>query len=438
MEPTKILLGDEAIPKFWYNILADLPWPLPPALHPKTRLPLSPDDLVGLFPKSLVEQEMSHERLIEIPDEVLEAYKMWRPTPLHRAYRLERALDTPAKIYYKYEGGNPSGSHKLNTALPQAYFNRQEGIKRLTTETGAGQWGSALSLACSLFGLECRVFMVRISYDQKPYRRILMETWGATCIPSPSQTTQAGRNALAQDPETPGTLGLAISEAIEEALARSDTHYALGSVLNHVLLHQTVIGLEAKAQLASIGVMPDMIVGCVGGGSNFAGLALPFVPEKLSGRKVKMVCVEPIATPSLTKGAYIYDYADTAGLTPLLKMHTLGKDFVPPKVHAGGLRYHGMAPIVSFLYDKGLLEAKAVEQQDAFSAAVIFARTEGVVPAPESAHAIRVVINEAMLAKEEGKNKVILLNLSGHGYLDLSAYDAYLKGQISPNPKQEA
>lgn len=436
MEPTKILLGDEAIPRFWYNTLADLPWPLPPALHPKTRSPLSPDDLAGLFPKSLVEQEMSHERLIEIPDEVLEAYKMWRPTPLHRAYRLERALDTPAKIYYKYEGGNPSGSHKLNTALPQAYFNRQEGIKRLTTETGAGQWGSALSLACSLFGLECRVFMVRISYDQKPYRRILMETWGATCIPSPSQTTQAGRSALQQDPETPGTLGLAISEAIEEALARSDTHYALGSVLNHVLLHQTVIGLEAKAQLASIGVMPDVIVGCVGGGSNFAGLALPFVPEKLSGRKVKMVCVEPIATPSLTKGAYIYDYADTAGLTPLLKMHTLGKDFVPPKVHAGGLRYHGMAPIVSFLYDKGLLEAKAVEQQEAFSAAVIFARTEGVVPAPESAHALRVVINEAMLAKEEGKNKVILLNLSGHGYLDLSAYDAYLKGQISP--KQEA
>ncbi|MDY7018356.1 MAG: TrpB-like pyridoxal phosphate-dependent enzyme [Nitrospirota bacterium] len=436
MEPTKILLGDEAIPKFWYNILADLPWPLPPALHPKTRSPLSPNDLAGLFPKSLVEQEMSHERLIEIPDEVLEAYKMWRPTPLHRAYRLERALDTPAKIYYKYEGGNPSGSHKLNTALPQAYFNRQEGIKRLTTETGAGQWGSALSLACSLFGLECRVFMVRISYDQKPYRRILMETWGATCIPSPSQTTQAGRNALAQDPETPGTLGIAISEAIEEALARSDTHYALGSVLNHVLLHQTVIGLEAKAQLASIGVMPDVIVGCVGGGSNFAGLVLPFVPEKLSGRKVKMVCVEPIATPSLTKGAYIYDYADTAGLTPLLKMHTLGKDFVPPKVHAGGLRYHGMAPIVSFLYDNGLLEAQAVEQQEAFSAAVIFARTEGVVPAPESAHALRVAISEAMLAKEEGKNKVILLNLSGHGYLDLSAYDAYLKGQISP--KQEA
>ena len=436
MEPTKILLGDEATPKFWYNILADLPWPLPPALHPKTQSPLSPDDLAGLFPKSLVEQEMSHERLIEIPDEVLDAYKMWRPTPLHRAYRLERALDTPAKIYYKYEGGNPSGSHKLNTALPQAYFNRQEGIKRLTTETGAGQWGSALSLACSLFGLECRVFMVRISYDQKPYRRILMETWGATCIPSPSQTTQAGRNALEQDPETPGTLGIAISEAIEEALARSDTHYALGSVLNHVLLHQTVIGLEAKAQLASIGVMPDVIVGCVGGGSNFAGLALPFVPEKLSGRKVKMVCVEPIATPSLTKGAYIYDYADTAGLTPLLKMHTLGKDFVPPKVHAGGLRYHGMAPIVSFLYDNGLLEAKAVEQQEAFSAAVIFARTEGVVPAPESAHALRVAISEAMLAKEEGKNKVILLNLSGHGYLDLSAYDAYLKGQISP--KQEA
>ena len=436
MEPTKILLGEEAIPKFWYNILADLPWPLPPALHPKTRSVLSPDDLAGLFPESLVEQEMSHERFIEIPDEVLEAYRMWRPTPLHRAYRLERALDTPAKIYYKYEGGNPSGSHKLNTALPQAYFNRLEGIKKLTTETGAGQWGSALSLACSLFGLECRVFMVRISYDQKPYRRILMETWGATCIPSPSQTTQAGRNALQQDPETPGTLGLAISEAIEEALARSDTHYALGSVLNHVLLHQTVIGLEAKAQLASIGVMPDVIVGCVGGGSNFAGLALPFVPEKLSGQKVKMVCVEPTATPSLTKGTYTYDYADTAGLTPLLKMHTLGKDFVPPKVHAGGLRYHGMAPIVSLLYDKGLLEAEAVEQQEAFSAAVIFSRTEGVVPAPESAHALRVAINEAMLAKEEGKSKAIILNLSGHGYLDLSAYDAYLKGQIPS--KQEA
>jgi tryptophan synthase beta chain len=436
MEPTKILLGEEAIPKFWYNILADLPWPLPPALHPKTRSVLSPDDLAGLFPESLVEQEMSHERFIEIPDEVLEAYRMWRPTPLHRAYRLERALDTPAKIYYKYEGGNPSGSHKLNTALPQAYFNRLEGIKKLTTETGAGQWGSALSLACSLFDLECRVFMVRISYDQKPYRRILMETWGATCIPSPSQTTQAGRNALQQDPETPGTLGLAISEAIEEALARSDTHYALGSVLNHVLLHQTVIGLEAKAQLASIGVMPDVIVGCVGGGSNFAGLALPFVPEKLSGQKVKMVCVEPTATPSLTKGTYTYDYADTAGLTPLLKMHTLGKDFVPPKVHAGGLRYHGMAPIVSLLYDKGLLEAEAVEQQEAFSAAVIFSRTEGVVPAPESAHALRVAINEAMLAKEEGKSKAIILNLSGHGYLDLSAYDAYLKGQIPS--KQEA
>lgn len=435
MEPIKILMGEEAIPRFWYNILADLPWPLPQALHPKTRSPLSPEDLVEIFPKSLVEQEMTHERLIEIPKEVREAYKMWRPTPLHRAYRLEKALVTPAKIFYKYEGGNPSGSHKLNTALAQAYYNRQDGTKRLTTETGAGQWGSALSLACSFFGLECRVYMVRISYDQKPYRRILMETWGATCIPSPSQTTQSGRIALQQDPETPGTLGLAISEAIEEAASSSETHYALGSVLNHVLLHQTVIGQEVKTQLENIGVVPDVIVGCVGGGSNFAGLALPFVPEKLSGRNLRMVCVEPTATPSLTEGAYTYDFGDTAGLTPLLKMHSLGKDFVPPKVHAGGLRYHGMAPIVSFLYDKGLLEAKAVDQEDAFSAAVLFARTEGIVPAPESAHAIHVAINEAISAREEGKERVILLNLSGHGYLDLSAYEAFLKRGISSKQK---
>lgn len=431
MNLTKVVLDESILPKFWYNILADIPWPFPPALHPKTHSPITPSDLSDIFPLSLIAQESSTERFIEIPPEVRKAYQLWRPTPLYRASRLEKLLDTPARIYYKYEGVNPSGSHKLNTALAQAYYNRQEGIKRLTTETGAGQWGSALSLACSFFNLECRVYMVRVSYEQKPYRRVLMETWGGICLPSPSQETQAGRDALIKAPDTPGSLGLAISEAIEEAKTRSDTHYALGSVLNHVLLHQTVIGLEAKEQLAHIETTPDILIGCVGGGSNFAGLALPFVPQKLRGEPIRMICVEPSATPTLTKGVYDYDYGDTAGLTPLLKMYTLGKDFVPPKVHAGGLRYHGMAPIVSLLYEKGIFEARAIPQTDAFHAAVIFARTEGIVPAPEAAHALSVTLDEAKKAKQEGKSPTILVNLSGHGYLDLTAYDAYLRGNLS-------
>ncbi len=430
MEKTKIILEEEEMPTSWYNVLPDLPLPLPPALHPATGKPVTPADLAPIFPMGLIEQEMSHQHYIEIPEEVQSIYRMWRPTPLHRAYRLEKALDTPAKIFYKYEGVSPAGSHKPNTAIAQAYYNKKEGIKRMATETGAGQWGSALAMGCNFFGIECKVYMVKVSYFQKPYRRILMETWGAKCVPSPSEDTQSGRNILAQDPDCPGSLGIAISEAVEDAVNRDDTKYSLGSVLNHVLLHQTIVGQEAKKQLEKADSFPDMIVGCIGGGSNFAGVFLPFIPDKLKGRKLRIICVEPEACPTVTKGPYTYDHGDVAGLTPLLKMYTLGHTFVPPPVHAGGLRYHGMAPIVSHLANLGVIEAVALPQTPVFEAAVRFARAEGIVPAPEPAHAIKVVIDEALACRESGEKKTILLALSGHGHFDLAAYDAYLGGKL--------
>jgi tryptophan synthase beta chain len=429
---TKILLDERDIPTRWYNIQADLTTPLPPPLHPATGQPIGPQDLAPLFPMELIKQEVSQERWIEIPEEVRDVYRLWRPTPLYRARRLERALQTPARIYYKYEGVSPAGSHKPNTSVAQAYYNRQEGVRRLTTETGAGQWGSALAMACRFFGLECRVYMVKVSYQQKPYRRVLMEAWGARVVPSPSPDTQAGRKVLQEDPDSPGSLGIAISEAVEDAATRDDTKYALGSVLNHVLMHQTVIGLEAKRQLERAGDEADVVVGCVGGGSNFAGFAFPFVADKLTGRKphLRVVAVEPAACPSLTKGRYVYDFGDTLGLTPLIKMYTLGHSFVPPPVHAGGLRYHGMAPLVCKLYDEKVIEAVAVPQVATFEAAVEFARAEGILPAPEAAHAVRVVLDEALRAREEGRERTIVFNLCGHGLLDLSAYEAYLGGQL--------
>lgn len=428
MEEYKILLGEEEIPTYWYNVLADLPFELPPLLDPvkgePTRLP------PPLFPEVLNEQEFSKERYIEIPGEVREVYKLWRPTPLYRARRWEKALDTPAKIYYKWEGVSPPGSHKPNTAVAQAYYNKKEGVKRLTTETGAGQWGSALAFGCRLFGLECKVYMVKVSYHQKPYRRVLMETWGAEVVPSPSQDTESGKRILAQDPETSGSLGIAISEAVEDAGSREDTKYSLGSVLNHVLLHQTVVGLETRKQLEKAGDYPDILVGCVGGGSNFAGFFLPFLKEKLEGKPLRMVCAESMACPSLTKGLYAYDYGDTAGVAPIAKMDTLGHTFVPAPIHAGGLRYHGMAPMISALYEEGLVEAVAFYQNSVFEAALNFAQAEGFVPAPESAHAIKAVMDEALKCREAGESKVIAFNFSGHGHFDLGAYDAYLAGQL--------
>jgi tryptophan synthase beta chain len=381
----------------------------------------------------LIMQEFSPERYIEIPEEVQDILLTWRPTVLHRAYKLEKALDTPAKIFYKYEGTSPAGSHKLNTAVPQAYYNKKEGVKRISTETGAGQWGSALSIACSFFDIECKVYMVKVSFNGKPYRRIMMETYGATCVASPSMDTKAGREMLAKDPNCNGSLGLAISEAVEDAVSRDDTHYALGSVLNHVLLHQTIIGEETIQQMEMAGEYPDILVGCVGGGSNFAGLFIPWLRDKISGKKpnTRVICVEPTATPTLTKGPYAYDYGDVAGLTPLLKMYTLGHDFMPPPVHAGGLRYHGMAPIVSHLYNLGIIEAQAVPQLSTFEAGVLFARTEGILSAPESTHAIKVAIDEAVKCRESGESKNILICLSGHGHFDLSSYDAYLQGKLS-------
>lgn len=428
MKEYKILLGEEEIPTYWYNVLADLPFELPPLLHPVTGEPtrLPPP----LFPEALNEQEFSKERYIEIPEEVREVYKLWRPTPLYRARRWEKALDTPAKIYYKWEGVSPPGSHKPNTAVAQAYYNKKEGVKRLTTETGAGQWGSALAFACRLFGLECKVYMVKVSYDQKPYRRIMMEAWGATVVPSPSQDTETGRRILAQDPETSGSLGMAISEAVEDAGSREDTKYSLGSVLNHVLLHQTVVGLETRKQLEKAGDYPDILVGCVGGGSNFAGLFFPFLKDKLEGKPLRMVCAESMACPSLTKGLYAYDYGDTAGVAPIAKMYTLGHTFVPAPIHAGGLRYHGMSPLISALYDQKLIEAVAFHQNSIFDAAISFAQAEGFVPAPESAHAIKAVMEEALKCREAGESKVIAFNFSGHGHFDLAAYEAYLAGQL--------
>jgi tryptophan synthase beta chain len=431
-EHTKYLLSEDQIPTVWYNMLADLPAPLPPVLHPGTLQPIGPQDLLPLFPLEVIKQEVSTERYIPIPGEVLDVYRLWRPTPLFRAHRLERALDLPkdVRIFYKYEGVSPAGSHKPNTAVPQAFYNKQEGVARLTTETGAGQWGSSLAMACAFFGLELKVYMVKISYAQKPYRRALMETWGATCVPSPSRDTNAGRAILEKDPDSTGSLGIAISEAVEDAAKREDTKYSLGSVLNHVLLHQTVIGQEVLLQLELADAWPDVVVGCVGGGSNFGGLALPFVREKLAGREVRIVAAEPAACPSLTKGKYAYDFGDTAGMTPLVKMHTLGHTFIPAGIHAGGLRYHGAAPLISHLLELGAIEATAVKQRPAFESAVLFARNEGILPAPEPTHAIKVTIDEALAAKEAGQPKTILFGLCGHGHFDLSAYDSYLSGSL--------
>ncbi|MBI2153778.1 MAG: TrpB-like pyridoxal phosphate-dependent enzyme [Candidatus Rokubacteria bacterium] len=429
---TKYLLDEKDIPTKWYNIQADLKTPLPPVLHPGTGQPIGPQDLAPLFPMELIKQEVSRERWIEIPEEVRNVLRLWRPTPLIRARRLEKALGTPARIYYKYEGVSPAGSHKPNTAVAQAYYNKKQGVTRLTTETGAGQWGSALAMACAFFGLQCKVYMVKVSYQQKPYRRVLMETWGAQVVPSPSPDTQAGKKVLEQDPNSPGSLGIAISEAVEDAATRDDTKYSLGSVLNHVLMHQTVVGLETKKQLEKADDEADILVGCIGGGSNFSGFSFPFAADKLAGKKKKLriIAVEPSACPSLTRGKYAYDFGDTVGLTPLVKMHTLGHTFVPPPLHAGGLRYHGMAPLVCKLYEEGVIEAVAVPQVTTFQAAIQFARTEGIPPAPEAAHAVRVVIDEALRCKKEGKRKTIVFNLSGHGHFDLSAYEAYLTGKL--------
>lgn len=429
---TRFLLPQSQIPKAWYNIAADLSIHIPPPLHPATQEPVTPDFLEVLFPRELILQEVATDRFVDIPEPVREIYRLWRPTPLIRAVRLEKALDTPAHIYFKYEGVSPSGSHKPNTAVAQAFYNKVAGTKALTTETGAGQWGSALALAGNFFDIPVEVFMVKVSYNQKPYRRILMETYGAKVYASPTDRTEFGRKILAEDPENPGSLGIAISEAVEAAATSGGAKkYSLGSVLNHVLLHQTVIGLEALEQMDLAGEYPDVVIGCVGGGSNFAGLAFPFLQYNLrEGKSTRFVAVEPAAAPTLTKGPYAYDYGDTAKMAPIVKMHTLGHDFVPPPIHAGGLRYHGMAPLVSALVESGHIEPRAVHQRATFEAAVLFARTQGIVPAPESAHAVRVAIDEALDAKEKGEARVILFNLSGHGHFDLAAYDAYLKGQL--------
>jgi len=430
MRDKKIVLSEREIPRQWYNVQADLPNPLPPPLNPATGQPITPDMLAPVFPMNLIEQEVSTERWIDIPQEVLEKFLLWRPTPLYRAYSLERFLGTPARIYFKNEGVSPPGSHKPNTAIAQAYYNKVFGIKRLATETGAGQWGSALAFACNQFGLECKVYMVRVSYNQKPYRRILMETWGAKCVPSPSPDTNAGRKFLEQNPEHPGSLGISISEAIEDAVTSKGTRYSLGSVLNHVLLHQTIVGLEVQKQLAMVREYPDIIIGCAGGGSNFSGLFLPFARDKIYGKEVKIIACEPTSCPTMTKGPYIYDFGDTAETTPLIPMYSLGHSFVPAPIHAGGLRYHGMAPIVSRLLVDGLMEARAYPQLETFRAGITFARTEGFIPAPETNHAITCVIEEAKKAKEEGKEKVILFNWSGHGIVDLAAYDAFISGKL--------
>lgn len=438
MSEKKILLSEREIPTHWYNIMADMPNLPKPPLNPATGQPAGPEDLAAIFPMELIKQEVSSERWIEIPEEVRELYKIWRPTPMFRAVQLEKALDTPAHIYYKYEGVSPAGSHKLNTAIPQAYYNKEAGITRLTTETGAGQWGSSISMACKFFGLECMVYMVKVSYNQKPYRRILMNTFGAKVVASPSNLTEAGRAVLAADPDSNGSLGIAISEAVEDAAGRSDTNYALGSVLNHVCLHQTVIGQEAKLQMEKAGEYPDVIFGSCGGGSNFAGLVFPFLQDNLTqGKSTRLVAVEPEACPTLTRGKFAYDFGDVAKMTPLMMMYTLGHEFMPPGIHAGGLRYHGDSPLVSQLYHDRLLEALAVNQTSVFQAAVQFAQTEGILPAPESAHAISAAIDEALRAKESGEKKVILIALSGHGHFDMSAYESYLSGSLQDIPYSE-
>ena len=429
--PVKYLLDESRLPKTWYNLASDLPKPLPPVIHPGTGKPIGPDDLAPLFPMALIQQEVSVERDIEIPEPVREVYRQWRPAPLFRARRLEQALDTPARIYYKYEGVSPAGSHKPNTAVAQAFYNKEAGVKRVITETGAGQWGSSLAFGGAVFGLDIQVFMVRVSYNQKPYRRAMMETWGARCLASPSEETQSGRAILAQRPDHPGSLGIAISEAVEIAAQADDARYALGSVLNHVLLHQTVVGIEALAQMEMADDYPDVIVGCTGGGSNFAGIAFPFLGAQLrGGRKVRLVAVEPAACPTLTRGPYAYDFGDTSHLTPLLRMHTLGSTFTPPGFHAGGLRYHGMAPMVSHVKELGLIEAKSYHQTPCFAAGIQFAKTEGIVPAPEANHAIRGAIDEALRCKAEGVSRAILFNMCGHGHFDMQAYTDYLTGKL--------
>lgn len=431
MKTVKYLLPDNELPSRWYNLQADLPEPLPPVLHPGTHQPIGPEDLAPLFAEELIRQEVSTERWIDIPEEVQQILLQWRCTPLYRARRLEQALDTPAKIYYKWEGVSPSGSHKPNTAVPQAYYNKMQGVRKIATETGAGQWGSSLSMACRLFGLECLVYMVKVSFQQKPYRRALMEAYGATCIASPSDTTESGQAILASDPDCRGSLGIAISEAVEVAAKNEDTRYCLGSVLNHVLLHQTVIGMEAQSQLAMAGDYPDVIVGCTGGGSNFAGIAFPFIGEKLRGGKdVRVVAVEPSACPTLTKGPLAYDYGDTARLTPLVKMHTLGSGFVPPGFHSGGLRYHGMAPLVSHVVKLGLSETRSINQLECFAAGIQFAQAEGMIPAPEATHAVAGAIQEANRCREEGRSETILFNLCGHGHFDMQAYMDYQAGKL--------
>jgi len=429
MSQVKIFLDESEIPSHWYNVVADLPNPPAPPLDSDGK-PIGPGALAAIFPDAIIEQEVSRERWIPIPEPVREIYRSWRPTPLYRAMRLEKALGSPARIYYKYEGVSPAGSHKPNTAVAQAYYNNLAGVRRLTTETGAGQWGSALAMAGQMFGIEVRVYMVRVSYEQKPFRRSMMETWGAQVIASPSSETRSGRRILDLEPESPGSLGIAISEAVEEAASRPDTNYALGSVLNHVLLHQTVIGLETKKQFEKIGDYPDVIIACCGGGSNFGGTAFPFFADKASGRQVRLVAVEPESCPTLTRGHYAYDSGDTEGLTPLMLMYTLGRNFVPPSIHAGGLRYHGDSPLVSQLYHEGLIEAVAVPQRATFETGLIFARSEGIIPAPETNHAIRVAIDEALECKRTGEPKSIFFTLSGHGHFDMAAYDRYLSGQL--------
>jgi tryptophan synthase beta chain len=432
MDNTKIILDENEMPRSWYNIQPDLPTPLEPPLNPGTMEPLSPDDLSPIFPMALIKQEMSQDRYIDIPEEVRDIYRLWRPSPLYRAHRLEAALKTPARIYYKYEGVSPAGSHKQNTSIAQAYYNMKEGVERISTETGAGQWGSALAMACSFFDMECMVYMVKSSFEQKPYRKSLINLWGANVIPSPSNQTQAGRSILEKYPDTSGSLGIAISEAVEDAATHENTKYSLGSVLNFVMLHQTIIGQEAMTQLAKVDDYPDVLIGCVGGGSNFAGISLPFMQDKIKkGKEIDVIAVEPTACPTLTGGEFRYDFGDTAEMTPLLKMYTLGHEFVPPPIHAGGLRYHGDSPIISRLYADGLMRAVAYHQTEIFDAAVKFARTEGIVPAPESAHAIKCAMDTALECKKSGEEKTILFNLSGHGHFDMGSYDSYFSGAMT-------
>ncbi|MBN2010688.1 TrpB-like pyridoxal phosphate-dependent enzyme [candidate division KSB1 bacterium] len=434
MQRTKIILEEKDMPQQWYNILPDMPTPMLPPLHPGTKQPIGPEDLAPLFPMELIKQEVSQDRWIDIPDEVQDILKLWRPAPLYRARRLEKLLDTPAKIYFKNEGVSPAGSHKPNTAIAQAYYNKEAGIKKITTETGAGQWGSALSLACNFFGIDCKVYMVKVSYQQKPYRRSMIMTWGAKVVPSPSDETEAGRAILSVNPDSPGSLGIAISEAVEVAAKNEDTKYSLGSVLNHVMLHQTVIGQEAKKQMEIAGDYPDIVIGCCGGGSNFAGLAFPFLKDKFEGKKMRVIAVEPSSCPTLTRGPFAYDFGDTAQTTPLIAMYTLGHTFIPPGIHAGGLRYHGMAPTVSHLLKHKQIEAQAYDQLEVFDAAQMFARAEGFIPAPETSHAIKATIVEALKAKQEGTAKTILFNFSGHGHFDMGAYDAYMANKLENYP----